>query len=469
MPSENKTPLGLSQWIGGDRPKMADFNSDNQKIDLACRSVLAGLSEHLESDVHPGATAKQRWDTAAVHSGEGVAGPDGMHGLRYYGGLLEVNVGGAWQPCVVSQQSPYKVYGVQVDIASSDPAAVVYTDAAVGMTPAGPGWADTFLGSIRPCVLRGGAVVRYLRESDYCTGVDGQPADIASGAEGDVMIEIPRMAYAIYEENDKLCVKITDHPDAISLDSRFCYNAHTRAVQGDRQKLYVGAYLGSLLGGRLRSLSGKYPGLWKSFHQFRQLAQQNGDGYDLLGFYPYTLLQCLTLIRLGTRDAQAALGRGYTYTQAGALNTGGCDKKGMFFGEQTGGLQMKQFGVEDFWGNAFYFLDGLWVEPDGTLRTATRGFGSGAAEVWRGVGHIGRVNKGTAMRVWGSCDGGFLPLQTGGLLNQYWCDESDVYPESVVCVGGDRFIGLRAGPFGMWASVEETDSTDYYGARLMYL
>jgi len=31
MPSDAKTPLGLSQWIGRDRPKREDFNTDNKK------------------------------------------------------------------------------------------------------------------------------------------------------------------------------------------------------------------------------------------------------------------------------------------------------------------------------------------------------------------------------------------------------------------------------------------------------
>ena len=33
MPSTNKTSAGLNQWIGSDKPKMADFNADNAIID----------------------------------------------------------------------------------------------------------------------------------------------------------------------------------------------------------------------------------------------------------------------------------------------------------------------------------------------------------------------------------------------------------------------------------------------------
>lgn len=37
--STNKTTLGLNQWRGADKPKMADFNSDNAIIDSALRSI----------------------------------------------------------------------------------------------------------------------------------------------------------------------------------------------------------------------------------------------------------------------------------------------------------------------------------------------------------------------------------------------------------------------------------------------
>ena len=41
MPSTNKTPnLQLNNWVGSDRPKREDFNSDNTKIDTAYKSLL---------------------------------------------------------------------------------------------------------------------------------------------------------------------------------------------------------------------------------------------------------------------------------------------------------------------------------------------------------------------------------------------------------------------------------------------
>ena len=42
MSSSNKTSyLGLNQFVGSDKPKMEDFNADNQKVDAALAEIKA--------------------------------------------------------------------------------------------------------------------------------------------------------------------------------------------------------------------------------------------------------------------------------------------------------------------------------------------------------------------------------------------------------------------------------------------
>ena len=48
MASTNMTEhLKLNQWIGSDKPKMADFNADNRKVDQAVGSHTADQTMHL--------------------------------------------------------------------------------------------------------------------------------------------------------------------------------------------------------------------------------------------------------------------------------------------------------------------------------------------------------------------------------------------------------------------------------------
>lgn len=44
MPSSNKTGhLGLNKWLGSDKPKKDDFNSDNTLVDAACKALADQL------------------------------------------------------------------------------------------------------------------------------------------------------------------------------------------------------------------------------------------------------------------------------------------------------------------------------------------------------------------------------------------------------------------------------------------
>ncbi len=48
MPSTNKTAfLGLNKWLGSDKPKMEDFNTDNQKLDNAIKAHQENQALHL--------------------------------------------------------------------------------------------------------------------------------------------------------------------------------------------------------------------------------------------------------------------------------------------------------------------------------------------------------------------------------------------------------------------------------------
>ncbi|MCI8648810.1 MAG: hypothetical protein HFG20_01690 [Anaerotruncus sp.] len=60
MASSNKTAnLQLNQWVGSDKPKMADFNSDNSKIDAAFAAHTGNTAIHIT------AQERQTWNSGA--------------------------------------------------------------------------------------------------------------------------------------------------------------------------------------------------------------------------------------------------------------------------------------------------------------------------------------------------------------------------------------------------------------------
>lgn len=69
MSSTNKTKnLGLNSWIGSDKPKRLDFNTDNEIIDRA-------VSEHKENTtVHIDESEREKWNNymfTGVYYGDG--------------------------------------------------------------------------------------------------------------------------------------------------------------------------------------------------------------------------------------------------------------------------------------------------------------------------------------------------------------------------------------------------------------
>lgn len=278
---------------------------------------------------------------------------------------------------ISAKPSGYKIYGVKIDITNSNPeTAVTYTDSAVGMTPGSSLWdaADIFK-DIKPCLFKNGTVRYYLDPNDYTKKIDGTASSITNRNDGDVMVEFDRFAYAIYIDGTDQYVKITKNPNAKDVDSRFCYYGFTRDVEGDRNKVYISAYLCASLSSKLRSLSGQLPAS-VSLSNARIYARANGAGYDLIGYHQIKMLQCLFLIKYKSRD-QNALGRGYShYTNTSNCATGGTDTNGLYYGESTGKLQLKFAGIEDFVGNKYYFVDGVNTDTSRNILIASNNFNS---------------------------------------------------------------------------------------------
>lgn len=384
-------------------------------------------------------------------------------------GTISVNSTGGGE--TGGETGTYTTMGVKIDLANSNPeTCITYTDDAVGKTGGSSDWDSLCpFNKIKPCVLKDGVVQYYLNPDDFTKKADGSVADITSGNDGDVMIEIPKMAYMIYTEGNDLYVKITDNPNAKTIDERYCFNAHSRDVEGDREKLYISAYLGHNLSSKLRSLSGKVPTADQTIGTFRTQAQANGLGYDIVSFYPLTLLQCLYLIRFKNLDSQTALGRGYADGNSESVNTGGTNTKGMYFGETTGKQQMKFLGIEDFWGNLRWWIDGLYSDANYHILTAFKTFnGTGAGYVDNGQGATANIRR-YMSKPQGTSQTGFITKEASGSETTYFCDCAYLAASCLPHFGGNWDYASDAGAFFL----DVTDSTSYsnagLGGRLMYL
>lgn len=351
----------------------------------------------------------------------------------------------------------YRTISVKIDMTNSDPLSSVtrVNDSKNG--PINNYIIDKFFGHY-PCLFKDGKEIGRLDPDDFSKFIDGTAADITSGVAGDVMIAFPRRGVKIETVGNIITVSMTDDPD----NADFEYLAHTRGTVR-KEKFYLGAYKGYNLSSKLRSLNSKTPTVSQTIGTFRTLAKANGTDYDQSGFYQFVFRQVMYLLKYKNLDSQTAIGRGYVD------RNGGTNTKGMDFGERTGKLQMKLFGLEDFYGNVWEWIDGVVTNSTRNILTATTGFndtGTGYADQGQGAS----ANIGSWLsKPQGTTKTGFLAKEVTGSETTYFCDSAILYASSVAYFGGDWSNASYAGAFHLSVDYAASSSNANIAARLMYL
>ena len=431
------------------------------------------------SDISDNVAAMQ--EELSGHTSAIAASVAGVHGFRWdeetetlqffnpaLGDFQDVGTGSAPTPQEI------RTYGVSIDITNSNPyTAVTYIGNAAGMVGGSAMWDSMpIFRDIKPCLFNNGAVVGYLNPDNYAQWAPGetQPGtpDITSGNAGDVMIEIPKVGWRINTTGNTLTVEITNDPNAGA--QGFRYFAHTRATEGDREKLYAGAYKGFILNNRLRSLSGRSPNVSITIGDLRTAAQLNGAGYDQQMFYPMLLLQCLYLIRFKSLNSQTALGQGLTSATA-RVNTGGTNTRGMNWGTQNAATdQVKCLGIEDLWGNIWERVDGCFCDANFNLLTAFQNFNdTGAGYANRGPLGMTATLSAWIGRVQGNSEAGFIIREGGGSETTFFSDWGGVVASCLGIFGGHWTNGATAGVFRFYLHQTAAIVSSNVGGRLMFL
>ena len=384
------------------------------------------------------------------------------------------------------------IYGVRIDTTNNNPeSAVEYTDAAAGFVPMRGNDGNFNWGSwqlpfeqlgIRPCLFQSGEVNYYLDPDDYNLTIDGEPSDITTGNDGDVMVEFPKIYWQFDKVGDHRYVRMSQYPH-----EGFVCLAHTRG-DVERDCIHMGAFSGWKDGNdKLRSLSGKLPTGSQTKDKFREYAHENGPGYEQFLFYQMTLLQVLYVIFFKSLNSQVALGRGNvdsgSFVQTGARNT-----DGMFYGSTDGGQPTKFCGIESPWDNITIWVDGLWSTRDTPvarkLWIATDDFDTvpyyDDDGTWKdldprpanyseyGTGFGSNVD-GYFKDIHGTNETGFVTAATGGSETTYYCDYSDLRAGYVGSCGGARSYAGYAGAFRLGVNASPAHVFAYIGGRLTHI
>ena len=360
----------------------------------------------------------------------------------------------------------YITYGVKIDLNNSDPgSAVEYTDDAVGVGNGWDNWKDKkIFKDIKPCLLKNGVVQYYLNRDNYTQKEQGGSSTL-TGNDGDVMVEFPKIGYKMTNDSNYQYIWVTDNPNA----EGFCYLAHSLDSEGDCDKIYIGAYLAYTEGLITHSISNHSPSTNLSLEIFRGRTETRGTGYQLLSFYPLTLLQCLYVIIYKNLNSQLMLGQGYVNASAKA-NTGSTNTYPFCYGSfSSGTTHVKFLGIEDFYGNLLQWIDGLYCDSSYNVKTDYNNFTGTDGSAFRysqsGFNFImgGYINK-----ISGTNNGGFVPLSANGSSSTYYADDAYLISDCFGYFGGTWSDGATAGAFLLGVSFAASYSISNLGCRVVY-
>lgn len=362
----------------------------------------------------------------------------------------------------------YVVYGIEIDLTNEDPTKwATYTDDAIGMEAGSAAFDEKSIYDIQSYTFQNGQEVKALSKTNNKQYADGSDAttDLTSGTY-DIMTKFKRGGYLIKHSGNKLIIKVTDDPDR----DEFCYKAFQRGST-DKDEFYLGRYKGFIdSSGKLRSYSGTTPTGNQTIGKFREAAHKTGQGYENSGFYQLVWRQCLYMVKYLAKNSQLIVGQGYVGGSS-VTKTGGTDGKGDTYGTQTKTDQVILFGLEDFWGNIWEWIDGLATDASYNILTNTDNFqddGKGSGYVSTSSG-LSSDTGGYMKDVQGTNDTGFVFKTSGGSATTYFCDGGALYDACVALFGGYCSYGDYAGVCYLLVDTAASGSHASVGGRVMFL
>lgn len=144
-----------------------------------------------------------------------------------------------------------------------------------------------------------------LSDAGLVNAYQGDVGFILDGTNGQVMVEIPKFWYRVEKQTDSW-------EWVVSPIAQPGFAPHPAFVTNgiERSRIYVSAYLGAEVGGKLVSTTGVLPQYDKTRAQFRTLGRARGTGWGIMDFTSYSALQLLLLVMTANFDAQTVVGKG---------------------------------------------------------------------------------------------------------------------------------------------------------------
>ena len=374
---------------------------------------------------------------------------------------------------------------------------------------------------MRRCVMNDSGVVQYyLDPADSTKKADGT-ASTLTGADGMVMVEIPKFytkrqvsgTFTTWSISATPLTGYTLHPaftkDGVEKDYRY-YSAYDACAYDVSGTAYISGLnrddavanspsvdITASTGDILASVSGVFPMVGLTRAEFRTLASNRGTGWRQLDYTLFSAVQLLYLIEHQSFYSQSITGDGNTATtyetqsatqtdsgnsEAGKSNSLGNASTNTTTGASSASRQvayMSYRGIENFYGNCWNFVDGVIVNAAGDVSAdqAVWHYTNTAADFSDSVST--NMTQITAVAATGSeyisaiaaADNFFVPTSVaGGSSSTYLTDYlyGSTSGDRVVRVGGGADDGATVGAFLLVAQDASSLRIRNLGGRLAF-
>lgn len=318
--------------------------------------------------------------------------------------------------------------------------------------------------NMKRCVLKDdGTVNYYLDPYDSTKKADGTPA-VLTGADGNVMVEVPKFWYKHELNGNEHQWWVSDKPLA-------GYLVHPWFLEGgvERDFRYYRAYTGTVVSGKLRSISGATPTRSQTIATFRTQARANGTGWNMCSWNAVNAIQILFLTEYCTFNSQSVLGTGNDTGTDYGMTTGQSNSIGnASSGPSNNNTWMSYRGIENFYADTWEFVDGINVKNYKVYLNQNPS--TFASDVFTDD----YVDSGVTVPASSSSyikkiSGNFLPTVLGGSSSTYITDGfwSDI-GNRIAIFGGSAFNGSFCGVFCLFVNYLSLHSDVNVGCGLSF-
>lgn len=296
-------------------------------------------------------------------------------------------------------------------------------------------------GNMKRCVLNDDGTVNYYLNPTNSTQKKQGGAAVLTGADGNVMVEVPKFWYKHTLVGDT-------HEWWVSNTPLAGYSVHPWFLEGgvERPFRYYRAYTPTNVAGKLRSISGSTPTRNQTRSTFRTQARANGAGWNLCSWNAVNAIQLLFLTEHCTFNTQAILGRGNDAGGDYGITTGQSNSIGnSSSGATNNDTWMSYRGIENWYADCWEFIDGLNIKNYKVFLNQNPA--TFADDVYIGD----YVDSGVTLPAMGGSyikkiTGNFIPTAVGGSSSTFVTDAGWCNPTSTIMeFGGANNFDLGGG------------------------